>query len=57
MSLILMVCEKNNYNATKLAAYASNYKAERDESSTCFTGWNIMFYSLRGDCSKFDRML
>jgi hypothetical protein len=45
MSLILMVCEKNNYNATKLTAYASNYKAERDESSTCFAGWNIIFSS------------
>jgi len=45
MSLILMLCEKNNYNATKLTAYASNYKAERDESATCFAGWNIIFSS------------
>ena len=27
MSLILMLCEKNNDSATKLTAYASNYKA------------------------------
>lgn len=42
--------KKNNYNATKLTAYASNYKTERDESSTCFAGWNIIFHSFHRGC-------
>ena len=45
MSLILMVCENSNYNATKLTAYASNYKAKRDGSSTCLTSQNLSFSS------------